>query len=65
MANGSEGFGRGTVIAAMIGVGLIVGLAFGTLGSLGLLPSGVIPVFIGLVCGVTAPLLIWRMRAAR
>ena len=50
---------------ALIGVGLIVGLAFGLLGSAGLLPSGVIPVFVGLTCGVAAPLLILRMRAAR
>ena len=65
MASESKGIGLGTVIAAMIAVGSIVGLAFGLLGSAGLLPSGVIPVFIGLICGIAAPLLILRMRTTR
>ena len=58
-------FGWAAVIAAMIGVGLAVGLFFGLLSSAGLIPSGVMPVFIGLACGIAAPILIWRMRTAR
>ena len=65
MTNVSKVTGWGMVIAALIGVGLVVGLVFGLIGSLGLLPSGVVPVMVGLVCGLAAPLLIFRMRPAR
>ncbi len=65
MANETKRFGWGTVIAAMIGVGIVVGLFFGMLGVAGLLPSAAIPVVIGVTCGFASVLLIARMRPAR
>ena len=65
MTFASKAGGWGMVIAAMIGVGLVVGAIFGLMGYAGLMPSAMVPVMIGLVCGVTAPLLILRMQPAR
>ena len=62
MANGSVLSGWGKVIAAMIAIGLAVGLAVGGLGIVGMIPSGAVPALIGVICGLSAPLLILRMR---
>ena len=65
MANETRGYGWAAVIAAMIGVGIVVGLFFGMLGVAGVLPSAAVPVVIGVTCGFASVLLIWRMRPAR
>jgi hypothetical protein len=62
MANGSVLSGWGKVITAMIAIGLAVGLAVGGLGIVGMIPSGAVPALIGVICGLSAPLLILRMR---
>lgn len=61
----SRWIGWGLVIAVLIGFGSVVGFVFGLMGHAGLMPSAMVPVMIGLVCGVAAPLLIFRMRPAR
>jgi hypothetical protein len=62
MGNESKRIGWGTVLAAMIGIGLVVGLAFGLLGAAIELPTGLVIAGIGVTCGLIAPLLISRMR---
>ena len=65
MANGTKQFGWAAVIAAIMGISIVLGLFFGLLSSAGLLPRAVTPVLIGVICGVGAPLLVARMRPAR
>lgn len=65
MANGSNVYGWGAVVAAMIGIGLVVGLAVGGLGVLGILPSAATPAIIGVICGFATPILILRLRTQR
>ena len=63
MSERSKKIGWSTAIAALIGVGLIVGLTLGVLGSVLGVSSWVAAIVVGLICGVTAPFLVSRMRA--
>jgi len=65
MASEAKVFGWPAVIAAMIGFYLVVGLVSGLLGAALSVPSGIRAGLVGVFCGLTAPLLVARMRPAQ